>query len=90
MAPGRRPGWYSWIAVILGCLVSMSVSVTVSVQASDRALERDQAQREQQRQESQRAVCTVVNGMRTAHIRAGSDPAIIQAWATMALVFHCN
>ena len=100
-----RPGWYSWVAVILGCLTSMAISVGVSVQASDRALERDQAARaeEQQRRErdlraqqdrAREATCAIIVKMAAANQRQADvfppNQEVADAWAEMSEVFQCT
>lgn len=91
-----HPGWYSWLVVIGGCLVSMVVSVAISIRASDAALERDRMQREQsehaeqvRRAEGRAASCSMIRRVNRAYASqrdelspAGQD--IAQAWADLA------
>lgn len=96
MALHGHPGWYSWLVVIAGCLISMAVSITISNRASDEALERDRAQREaaaredaQRRAENRRASCALIRRINDAYADQGDglSPAgkdVAKAWADLA------
>jgi heme exporter protein D len=94
MSEPKHPGWYSWLAVLAGCLASMIVSVTVSVQMNQRALERDRQQRLEQQSAGLAVACEVIVRMRDAYDRqenltqAGRD--VARAWADMAKLYRCT
>ena len=94
MSEHGRPGWYSWLVVIAGSLVSMIVSVSVSVQMNERALERDRQQRTERQVEGLRVACEVIIRMRDAYAgqenltQAGRD--VSKAWADMAKLYQCT
>lgn len=88
MTAHGHPGWYSWLTVIGGCLISMIVSITVSVQMNQAALERDRQQRiaderrtAQQQEEGRQASCMLINTMHEAY--PGRDKVAV-AWARLA------
>lgn len=91
-----HPGWYSWLVVIGGCIVSMVVSVTISNRASQAALERDRQQRieqqqrdAQQREAGRQASCMLIETMSRAYSGRGDELSpvgkeVAQAWADLA------
>lgn len=96
MTEHGHPGWYSWLVVILGCVVSMIVSVGISVRMNNAAIQREHqaqalaAQREAERRAQQRVVsCAFVNKINRAYqdqIKELSGPGltIAAAWADLA------
>lgn len=93
MTERGHPGWYSWLVVIAGCLVSMIVSITFSNQMNERALERDRQQRADRQAEGLKVACEVIVRMRDAYdgqdhlTQAGRD--VAKAWSDMAKLYRC-
>lgn len=93
MTEHGHPGWYSWLVVVAGCLVSMVVSVSVSVQMNERALQRDARQRAERQAEGRRVACQVIVRMRDAYAEqdslspAGKD--VARGWTDLAHLYRC-
>jgi heme exporter protein D len=94
MTEHGHPGWYSWLVVVGGCLVSMIISVTISIQAAENSLQRDRQQRADQQAQSLLVACEVIVRMRDAYERqenltqAGRD--VAKAWADMVKLYQCT
>ena len=90
----RRPGWYSWVAVIVGCLTSMVVSVGVSVQASERGFERREQDRREQQERARATTCAIIVKMAQANQRQVDvfppNQEVADAWAEMSRTFQCS
>jgi hypothetical protein len=101
MSEHGHPGWYSWLVVVGGALVSMltAVSISVSLGNQQREREREREAAEAQRASVQRelnraATCLVIRTMADVY----SDPAPITvtgekaalAWRKLGQTFGCK
>jgi hypothetical protein len=88
MTEHGHPGWYSWLVVIGGCLVSMVVGSTISIAVNDRALERERAQRE----EARAATCLVIRQMENVYADPSTETGekARAAWASLGRTFGCK
>ena len=63
MTAHGRPGWYSWIVVVLVPIMASIGVLVISLEVNDRSIERERQARltaERERQASDRAFCGIV------------------------------
>jgi hypothetical protein len=101
MSDHGHPGWYSWLVVIGGALVSMLISITVSVTLGKQQLERERQQEIQAakqaaagREAARNATCLVIRTM--AEVYGDPEPTTATgrkaatAWADLGRIFGCK
>lgn len=96
MTAHGHPGWYSWLVVIGGCIISMVVSVGIAVQTNNRSLERDRQERRvteareaERRAQSRMVSCAFIAKINKAYQDQKDDLSgpglnIAAAWADLA------
>ncbi len=96
MREHTRPGWYSWLVVIGGCLISMVISVTIAVQMNSAALARERHERAvaeqkeiERRAQSKVISCAFIDKINSAYQDqkqelSGPGLSIAAAWADLA------
>jgi hypothetical protein len=91
MTEHGHPGWYSWLVVVGGCLISVVVSIAVNQQTVSRERAERDAAAERQRVEDERArviSCAFINKINQAYESQRdelSEPglAVAAAWADL-------
>lgn len=96
MTEHGHPGWYSWLVVMGGCIISMIASVGIAVHMNNAALARDRhervvaEQKEQDRRAQSKVVsCAFINKINSAYQDqkqdlSGPGLVIAAAWADLA------
>lgn len=99
MTDHGHPGWYSWLVVIGGSIVSMLVAVGISISYGQRQLESERAQnvaaieRERAAREAGRAAtCLVIRTMADVYDDPSTETGrkAATAWAALGRTFGCK
>lgn len=99
MTEHGHPGWYSWLVVLGGSLVSMMVAVGISVSLNNQAIERERQAQAQEaeranvlREASREASCLTIRTMADVYADPSTETGekARAAWISLGRTFGCK